>query len=159
MKFFTKQTLKNFAAIAICTTTLNITASTYTQASQPTQSENAMSKAQSTTISTKQINPPFAIAQANGLTGAWSNNDGGIYYIRQVGNYVWWYGESGDGGKRWSNVFRGTISGNKIIGHWADVPKGSILGSGEMTLSISNGRLHKISGGENFGGSVWSRRH
>jgi hypothetical protein len=154
MKFFTKQTLKSFAAIAICSTTLTIATSVYAQTStQPISTENAMGKARSTTIATKQIKPPFAIAQANGLTGNWSSNDGGTYYLRQIGNNIWWYGESGDGGKRWSNVFRGTISGNKIIGHWADVPKGSILGSGEMTLSISNGRLHKISGGENFGGS------
>ena len=26
------------------------------------------------------------------LTGAWSGDDGGVYYIRQVGDCVWWFG-------------------------------------------------------------------
>lgn len=91
------------------------------------------------------------------LTGVWNCNDGGVYFIRQVGNQVWWYGQSSDGGATWSNVFQGTIRGNNLIGSWADVPKGSIRGSGEMTLSISGSSIQKVSGGENFGGSQWSR--
>lgn len=41
----------------------------------------------------------------------------------------------------------------------ADVPKGKIRSYGEMTLKISDSgnRIQKISGGENFGGSVLSR--
>jgi hypothetical protein len=91
------------------------------------------------------------------MTGAWNCNDGGVYFIRQVGSQIWWYGQSSDGGQTWSNVFQGTITGSKIVGNWADVPKGSIRGYGEMTLRISGGKIQKISGGENFGGSVWSR--
>ena len=26
------------------------------------------------------------------LTGAWAGNDDGVYYIRQVGDCVWWFG-------------------------------------------------------------------
>ncbi|BDA76349.1 hypothetical protein CAL7716_105150 (plasmid) [Calothrix sp. PCC 7716] len=150
MRLFAKQTLRNVVAIAaICSTTITIAASTYSTVS-------AQSIEQSTS-ETKQIKPSFMVAQASGVTGAWNCNDGGVYFIRQVGNQIWWYGESSDGGKRWSNVFQGTITGNKIIGRWADVPKGGIRGYGEMTLGISHGRLQKISGGENFGGSIWSR--
>lgn len=112
---------------------------------------------QNTKISTKVANPGMIIAQANNMIGAWNCNDGGVYFIRQVGNQIWWYGQSSDGGQTWSNVFQGTITGSRIIGSWADVPKGSIRGYGEMTLRISGGRIQKISGGENFGGSVWSR--
>jgi hypothetical protein len=108
-------------------------------------------------VSAKVVNPGIIVAQAGNLTGAWNCNDGGVYFIRQVGNQVWWYGQSSDGGQTWSNVFQGTITGSRIIGSWADVPKGSIRGYGEMTLRISGGRIQKISGGENFGGSVWRR--
>ncbi|RUS96528.1 hypothetical protein DSM106972_087150 [Dulcicalothrix desertica PCC 7102] len=118
--------------------------------SQPTVQQNS-------NIPTKVANPGMIIAQAGNLTGAWNCNDGGVYFIRQVGNQIWWYGQSSDGGQTWSNVFQGTITGSRIIGSWADVPKGSIRGYGEMTLRISGGRIQKISGGENFGGSVWSR--
>jgi hypothetical protein len=37
------------------------------------------------------------------LTGAWKANDGGTYYIRNIGNDVWWLGTSGnDDGKTFS---------------------------------------------------------
>lgn len=111
--------------------------------------------------STKDLNTdaPLLIAQSERLTGVWNCNDGGVYFIRQIGNQVWWYGQSSDGGTTWSNVFQGTITGNQITGSWADVPKGNIRGSGWMTLSISgSNRLRKVKvGGSNFGGSVWSR--
>lgn len=95
--------------------------------------------------------------QAQNITGVWECNDGGLYFIRQVGNQVWWYGESGDGGVGWSNVFQGYVTGNKIIGRWADVPKGTARNYGEITLLNSGNRLSKISGGQNFSGSVWTR--
>jgi hypothetical protein len=92
------------------------------------------------------------------IQGIWKANDGGTYYLRQIGNQVWWYGESSPTNPGWSNVFVGTVQGNQISGSWADVPKGRILGSGVMTLRVISGNsIRKISGGENFGGSLWSR--
>jgi hypothetical protein len=41
------------------------------------------------------------------MNGVWRANDGGTYYVRQVGNDVWWVGMSADGGKTWTNVFKG----------------------------------------------------
>lgn len=92
------------------------------------------------------------------LTGRWRANDGGTYYISQRGNTVWWYGESGDGGSTWTNVFHGTIQGNRVVGEWSDVPKGRVDQSGEMELQIdSAGRLSAIRKTGGFGGSVWTR--
>jgi hypothetical protein len=108
------------------------------------------------TSSFRLLVEPVQVKQVQNLTGVWRCNDGGLYFIRQVGNQVWWYGESGDGGVGWSNVFQGYVTGNKIIGKWADVPKGTARNYGEMTLSISSNSLRKISGGQNFTGSVWS---
>lgn len=45
------------------------------------------------------------------LTGVWSCDDGGVYYIRQLGNIVWWDGEEDETNPGWANVARGTISG------------------------------------------------
>jgi hypothetical protein len=43
------------------------------------------------------------------LTGAWAANDGGTYYVRQIGNTVWWLGLSADEGQTFANVFQGTL--------------------------------------------------
>jgi hypothetical protein len=98
-----------------------------------------------------------ADAQIN-LTGRWNCDDGGKYYVRQLGNAVWWYGESGDNGATWTNVFNGTVQGMQINGSWADVPHGRITSSGTMTLQIqdvNHFRATSKTGG--FGGNAWTR--
>ncbi|NTW84017.1 MAG: hypothetical protein HGB36_11735 [Chlorobiaceae bacterium] len=92
------------------------------------------------------------------LTGAWSCNDGGKYYIHQIGKEVFWYGENSATSPAWSNVATGTIDGNFIILRWADVPKGSIMSGGilELTLVSPNKFQATVKTG-GFGGSVWSR--
>lgn len=92
------------------------------------------------------------------LTGTWHCDDGGNYFIRQVGNELWWYGQSGDGGKTWSNVFHGQIQKNRAVGKWADVPHGQTQNFGEMTIEILGANKLKTTqktGG--FGGSGWTR--
>jgi len=92
------------------------------------------------------------------LTGLWNCDDGGKYYIRQMGNMIWWYGEATPTSPGWSNVMYGTISGDTIKGNWADVPKGSTMNNGIMVLNIeSNRRLNIISKTVGFGGSLWTR--
>ncbi len=99
--------------------------------------------------------PPAVSAD---LTGRWRCNDGGTYYLRQVGNQLWWYGQSGDGGNSWSNVLSGQIEGGQVSGRWADVPHGRIMGSGEMTLQIvAPNLLRAINRTGGFGGSEWTR--
>jgi hypothetical protein len=96
------------------------------------------------------------------LTGAWKSNDGGTYYIRQIGNDVWWLGMSGDDGRHFTNVYKGVMSGNSVSGSYADVPRGSVQSGGVLNLTIvrgSGGGILEIrkAGGSAFGGSRWSK--
>jgi hypothetical protein len=102
------------------------------------------------------------------LTGAWAGDDGGIYYLRQLGSVVWWNGMSGragspsDLGRDWNNVARGEIDGLTISVVWADVPRGEIFGDGTLNLAIEddgtgNVQIVKVSEtGAGFGNSIWT---
>jgi hypothetical protein len=99
----------------------------------------------------------YAVA-APDLTGIYKANDGGTYYVRQLGNTVFWLGMSSDDGGTWTNVFKGIITGNKINGNWADVPRGQVHSGGVMNLLILSPNSFKVlsqTGG--FGGSLWNR--
>src|SRR5262245_33655369 len=48
------------------------------------------------------------------VSGAWKANDGGTYLLHAVGPTIWWVGMSGDDGRSWTNVFKGTRNGNII---------------------------------------------
>jgi hypothetical protein len=92
------------------------------------------------------------------LTGVWNCDDGGMYYIRQFGTIVWWYGEHDPNMPDWSNVMRGTISGSTISADWTDVPKGSIMQYGTLKLQIqSDNQIVAVSKTGGFAGSVWTR--
>jgi hypothetical protein len=58
------------------------------------------------------------------LTGIWTGNDNGTYYIRQIGNIIWWFARDSNGDKEedayFSNVFKGTKTSNIIEGDWSD---------------------------------------
>ena len=82
------------------------------------------------------------------LTDTWTSDEGGggIYYLTQIGSTLWWYGEGDPNSPGWSNVARGTISGNTITMTWADVPKGQTRNHGSMKLQIvSDNELKVIS--------------
>ncbi len=77
-----------------------------------------------------------------GLSGAWQGDDDGVYYIRQVGDCVWWFGTEADdiepgvtGQAEWSNVAAGRVNGTEVVVEWADVPIGVVLGGGGLTLT------------------------
>jgi hypothetical protein len=92
------------------------------------------------------------------LTGVWRCDDGGTYYIRQLDNTVWWYGEWDSANPRWSNVATGSNDGSRVTLRWADVPKGSIMGHGNLILQIkSKNELTAIQKTGGFGGSTWRR--
>lgn len=99
------------------------------------------------------------------VTGFWKGDDGGTYVVRRVSNnVVWWIGKSGDGGKTWTNTFRGVINGDIISGEWADVTAAhgdANSGIGTLRLKIigANGTVNgfeKVGGtGSGFGASKW----
>jgi len=106
--------------------------------------------------------------QSMDLTGAWIANDRGVYYLRQIGNVLWWQGMNGVGGDEASlgtgfdNVLHGTIGHDlRIEADWADVPRGEILGHGTLSLQVVEGndgtaKIRKLDEtGTGFGGSMW----
>jgi hypothetical protein len=101
------------------------------------------------------------------LTGAWAGDDGGVYYLRQVGSVVWWNGMSGrdgsplDLGRDWNNVGRGVISGLEIDVEWSDVARGEFLNNGTLVVTIQDdgtGNTQIVTVGDqgDFGNSVWT---
>ena len=101
------------------------------------------------------------------MTGAWQADDAGVYYLRHMGDCVWWFGTSLDevvAGETeqpgFANVAVGRISGDEIHLEWADIPLGAILGGGTLILQISDdgNELSKSSEtGTGFGGTTWRR--
>jgi hypothetical protein len=109
-----------------------------------------------------QVLPPRAVQAQPALidlNGVWQGDDGGSYYIRQISNGVYWYGEQSAINPGWSNVATGSINGNNLNLHWVDVPKGYNIGQGTLALVVENSgntlRAQQRTGG--FGGSTWNR--
>ncbi|MBO3462704.1 hypothetical protein G7B40_018845 [Aetokthonos hydrillicola Thurmond2011] len=153
--------LKRFLALAIFSTgsaiglfsSASVLVPSFVEASSSLNTQQAAHYKQTEVLPTQRI----LIAQSSALTGKWKADDGGVYYIRQVGDKFWWYGEQKETQPAWSNVFTGTISANEINGSWVDVPKGGATGSGVLKLRIVTfSRIEKINGG-GFSGSVWTR--
>ena len=106
----------------------------------------------------------------NSLSGIWSADDGGFYYILHdpETQAFWWVGLSNDGdlqqGLTFSNVFHGQVSNSDIIGTWADVPRGMTIGQGTLSLKILSSaqpgsliQLQKTADTGGFGASLWSQ--
>ena len=103
------------------------------------------------------------------LTGAWAGSDSGTYYIRQIGDCVWWFGtevqdvQLGPTGQRgFANVASGRIVGTQIDLEWADVPLGDTVNGGGLTFVYdeSSGTLTlagQRGGRLPFGGTVLTR--
>ena len=75
------------------------------------------------------------------LTGAWSGNDSGVYYIRQVGDCVWWFGtevrdvELGPTSQSgFANMASGRIVGSQVDLEGVDVPLGNTVNGGGLTF-------------------------
>jgi hypothetical protein len=87
------------------------------------------------------------------LTGVWRGSEGGYYYVRQVGDCIWWFGtdvrdiEPGlTDQPGFANVASGRRDGDRIDLEWADLPLGDTLGGGGLTLvyDAQNDQLTKI---------------
>lgn len=141
------------------TTNLTVPPSNVTGVAQPNVTTNA------TTNATTNLSVPpgnvTGVAQPNAtlnLTGVWTCDDKGTYYMRQIGNKLWWYGEDRQTNPTFSNVARGTINGNIINLEVADVPKGKSSISDNLTLkAFPNNKLviQEMTG--KFNGSVWKK--
>lgn len=82
---------------------------------------------------------------ASELTGTWKDAAlGATYYVRQIDNVVWWYGQSGAEGREWANVFHGVRDGPVIRGRWADVPRGTNRGSGVLVIQLDSTSLLRV---------------
>ena len=102
------------------------------------------------------------------LTGVWTCDDGGIYYLRQLGDgSVAWAGLQDSGfhkGLGFTNVFHGRLFNDEVVvGEWADVPRGEAASSGILNLSVvqeNDGtmRLLQVPAGSSgdFSGEVWT---
>lgn len=107
-----------------------------------------------------------ASAAAVNLNGLWQCDDGAVYYIRQIGNTVWWLGEDQTAvPPLFANVANGKIVAKKgtkqVVLKWADVPKGSTANNGTLVLEIVTDPatgltvLQKIGGSAIFLGTLW----
>ncbi|MEV4460891.1 hypothetical protein [Microbispora sp. NPDC049633] len=105
--------------------------------------------------------------EAHALTGTWLGDEGALYYIRHTGSTVWWAGLSvsspqGSGdlniGTAFTNVYRGRLMGDSVVGEWMDTPRGDVFQCGTMDLQIvppdGMRRLRETGG---FGGAAWRR--
>ena len=87
------------------------------------------------------------------LTGVWAANDNSTYYVRQLGDTIWWLALSSDEGHSEAHVFHGVFSSGEasFTGSWADVPLGTLFGGGALTVNAPQGAksitLNKASGG------------
>lgn len=118
------------------------------------------------------FSPVFGIQPApTDLTGVWNCDDKGVYYIKQVGTDVYWYGEEKGISPRFGNIAYGKINGDIVTLKWVDIPKGTTKALGELTLKSSSigtmGAKNKViwtqtlvatkkTGG--FGGSQWTKQ-
>jgi hypothetical protein len=118
-----------------------------------------------------EVHPVYAIdilqnfaeprALHTNLTGVWHADDVGTYYVRQIGDAVWWLGMSHDQGRSFANVFRGNLQGETIQGTWVDVPMGvgGVLGGGSLYLQGSDlaTQLLKTAESAGYGATVWTK--
>lgn len=95
------------------------------------------------------------------LTGTWMANDGGMYFLRQIGDALWWLGLSGGQlypGVQFCNVFHASVTGSAVTGQWSDVPRGATSGHGTLTLRPAGAdQLLRVAESGGYGASVWRR--
>jgi hypothetical protein len=95
------------------------------------------------------------------LTGTWMANDGGMYFLRQIGDTLWWLGLSGGllhPGLQFCNVFHASVTGSAITGEWSDVPRGATSCRGTLTLRCADeDQLLRVAESGGYGASIWRR--
>lgn len=88
-------------------------------------------------------------------------NDGGMYFLRQAGDVLWWLGASGGlmhPGLEFCNVFHAAVTASAVTGDWSCVPRGAAGGGGTLTLRpAGEHQLLRVGGSGDFGASIWRR--
>ena len=89
------------------------------------------------------------------VPGVYRCDDGGAYYVRQLGDAFYWFGERADGA--FANLFVGHRSGNGVTGNWYDLPKGASHNAGTLSLTVDDaaGTITRVSQSGGFGGAHW----
>jgi hypothetical protein len=132
-------------ALAACTTAVT-PAPTATEATSPKATAAASPAATAAAIalySCQNRTVTWDGSSAVDLTGTWAGDDQGVYYLRQLGDEVWWLGMSGLGqplvarGTDWTNVYHGTLAGDTVTGTYADVPGGRIQDNGPVVMKLT----------------------
>ncbi|GAA0773857.1 M12 family metallopeptidase [Roseibium denhamense] len=81
------------------------------------------------------------------LAPGYVTNDGGIAYLRQIDDIVYWFAEHP--GRSYAHVFRGRRIGSTITGRFISVPKFTATANGRVTLSIIAGGHLRLQGQAN----------
>lgn len=76
------------------------------------------------------------------LADVFAGNDGGAYYVTEVGSQVFWFAEHP--GRGYAHIFLGKRDGNNISGSFWSVPKGKAMASGNLSLRINNNGTMKV---------------
>jgi hypothetical protein len=115
-----------------------------------------------TALSSATLAPAPALAQCAlpPLSGKWSGNDGGTYFIREEdsGRKVTWRAQSGDNGRSWANGFEGYRDdrADTITGKWWDVKPP--YRHGDLTIKfVDSWNIARTSATGGFGGTHWTR--
>jgi hypothetical protein len=77
--------------------------------------------------------PTDSLGRRIDLTGKWKADNGRLYYLRQIGNCLWWAGN-----RARANVFVGTVLVPTVTGFWTDVLSRSKRTSGTLTLLLTS---------------------
>lgn len=78
------------------------------------------------------------------LAHCFAGNDGGAYYVSEVGDKVYWFAEHP--GRDYAHVFHGTRDHGTLKGQFYSVPKDRATTHGQATFKIHpNGALERIS--------------
>ena len=98
-------------------------------------------------------------ARQTDVNGVWRCDDGGLYFVRQIGPDVLWFGEGPSDRPHFANVAHGRMEHDgQLRLMWADVPKGVTGACGALVLHVaSDGEMVAIHATGGFGGRTWTR--
>ena len=93
------------------------------------------------------------------VNGVWACDDGGRYFVRQIGPDVLWYGEGPSDHPFFANVAHGRMEDDgRLRLMWADVPKGVAGACGALVLQVASAsEMWAVQATGGFGGRRWSR--